>query len=112
MTLSPTRFCTVFGRGLPRDYIDVYAALASGAYTSADLVRLAADHDPGFDVAIFAQALQASRRYDDDKYTIYGLDEQAVESMRSTLLQWAEDLTHQAAGDEPPSDGAMIPSAE
>jgi hypothetical protein len=87
-----SKVCTAFSRGLPRDYIDINAVLTSGRYTKEELLRLAAEHDPGFDTVLFAQALRASRRYDDDMYTAYGLTTEQVNAMRSTLLEWAQEL--------------------
>ncbi|WP_319945519.1 nucleotidyl transferase AbiEii/AbiGii toxin family protein [Nocardia macrotermitis] len=87
------KVCTVFSRGLPRDYIDVYASLTSGAYSTDQLISLAAEQDPGFDPAIFSDALRASARYDDYKYTVYGLDAEQVAAMRSMLSAWADELT-------------------
>jgi hypothetical protein len=45
------KVCALFGRAEIRDYVDVAAILASGRYSDDDLVRLAAEHDPGFDLA-------------------------------------------------------------
>jgi hypothetical protein len=86
------KVCAVFSRALPRDYIDVYAAIATGGYSRDRLVELAAAHDPGFDAAGFGQALAASSRYDDSAYAFYGLDSEQVAVMRRALLDWAEAL--------------------
>jgi hypothetical protein len=43
------KVCALFGRAEVRDYVDVAAILASGRYSEEDLVRLAEEHDPGFD---------------------------------------------------------------
>jgi nucleotidyltransferase AbiEii toxin of type IV toxin-antitoxin system len=53
------KVCALFGRAEVRDYVDVAAILASGRYSEEDLVRLAEEHDPGFDPAWFAEALNA-----------------------------------------------------
>jgi hypothetical protein len=50
------KVCALFGRAEVRDYVDVAAILASGRYTEENLVRLAEEHDPGFDPAWFAEA--------------------------------------------------------
>lgn len=56
------KVCALFGRAEVRDYVDVDAVLSSGRYTEEELLRLAADHDPGFDRLLFAEALAAIDR--------------------------------------------------
>jgi hypothetical protein len=51
------KVCAAFSRGLPRDYIDIHAALTTGGHDRGQLVQLATAHAPGFDAAVFAQAL-------------------------------------------------------
>lgn len=43
------KVCALFGRALPRDFLDVDAAVTSGRYTHEQLLELAADADLGFD---------------------------------------------------------------
>jgi len=50
---------TLFSRAEVRDYIDIDAVLCSGRYGRGDLLRLAAEADPGFDRELFAVALAA-----------------------------------------------------
>ena len=57
------KLCALYGRAEVRDYIDVHGVLQDGRYASEDLLRWAANHDPGFDQAQFAQALRAVRRF-------------------------------------------------
>jgi hypothetical protein len=89
------KVCATFSRGLPRDYIDIHAALTTGGYDREQLIELATAHDPGFDPAVFAQALAASSRYDDTRYTFYGLSLDQVAAMRRNLLDWAAELGHE-----------------
>ena len=51
------KVCALFGRALPRDFLDVDATLMSGRYTREQLLELAAAADHGFDPLIFAEAL-------------------------------------------------------
>jgi predicted nucleotidyltransferase component of viral defense system len=82
----------LFSRAQARDYIDVNGALTSGRYSRDDLVRLAEEHDPGFDRRMFAQALTAIKRLPDSEFTVYGLDVDAVSSLRIRLTSWAAEL--------------------
>jgi hypothetical protein len=82
----------LYSRAEARDYVDVHAALASGRYTPSHLLRLAEERDPGFDRTMFAQALRASRRWDDEDYAKYDLDPQAITHLRSAIESWADQL--------------------
>lgn len=86
----------LYSRAEARDYVDVHAALTSGRYTRDHLLRLAEERDPGFDRTMFAQALRASRRWDDEDYTKYDLATEAVTEMRSAIESWADQLEFDA----------------
>lgn len=83
----------LYSRAQARDYIDVHAALTSGRYTGPDLLRLAAEHDPGFDPSMFAAALQAIRRLPEAEFTAYGLTPDQVKALVDSLTAWAETIT-------------------
>lgn len=86
----------LYSRAEARDYVDVHAALTSGRYSADDLLRLAEERDPGFDRPMFAQALRASRRWDDEDYMKYDLDAEAVTRLRSAIESWADELELEA----------------
>jgi hypothetical protein len=71
----------------------VAAILASGRYSEADLVRLAEEHDPGFDPAWFAEALSAVDRLPDTLFASYGLDPQDVSALKAQMHAWAEKIS-------------------
>jgi hypothetical protein len=86
------KVCALFGRAEVRDYVDVAAILASGRYAEDDLVRLAAEHDQGFDPAWFAEALKAVDRLPDTLFAPYGLGPQDVSLIRTRMHSWAEKI--------------------
>lgn len=90
------KLCALYGRAEVRDYIDIHGVLRDGRYPREDLLRLAADHDPGFDQAQFAQALRAVRRFPSSAFDTYKLTSHQVEELRTQLLSWAEAI--EAAG--------------
>jgi hypothetical protein len=47
----------LYSRAAARDYLDVDVIRQSGRFTDAELLRLATEHDPGFDQATFAEQL-------------------------------------------------------
>lgn len=87
------KVCALFGRAEVRDYVDVAAILASGRYSEEDLVRLAEEHDPGFDPAWFTQALKAVDRLPDTLFAPYGLDPQDVSALKAQMNDWAEKIS-------------------
>ena len=86
------KVATLFGRAEARDYIDVDAVLRSGRYGREDLLRLAAEADPGFDRVQFATALAAIDRFPDGEFTVYGLSRQQVIRLREGFRSWASEL--------------------
>lgn len=91
----------LYSRAEARDYVDVHAALTSGRYTRDHLLRLAEERDPGFDRAMFVQALRASLRWDDEDYMKYDLDAEAVAELRSAIESWAGQLEVDARREGP-----------
>lgn len=89
--------CALFGRAEVRDYVDVDAILASGRYTPDELIRLASDHDPGFDPLWFAEALAAIDRLPARLFEVYGLSADEVASLKDRMRQWARSITETGA---------------
>jgi sensor domain CHASE-containing protein len=87
------KVCALFGRAEVRDYVDVAAILASGRYSEEDLVRLAEEHDPGFDPSWFTEALNAVDRLPDTLFAPYGLDPQDVSALKAQMHAWAEKIS-------------------
>jgi hypothetical protein len=75
-----------------RDYVDVDAILTSGRYSEDELLRLALDHDPGFDRSWFAEALAAIDRLPDSLFRPYGLDPQDVSALKERMIGWASRI--------------------
>jgi Nucleotidyl transferase AbiEii toxin, Type IV TA system len=87
------KVCALFGRAEVRDYVDVAAILASGRYSEEDLVNLAAEHDPGFDPAWFAEALEAVDRLPATLFASYGLSPQDVSVLKAQMRAWAGKIS-------------------
>ena len=84
--------CALYGRAEVRHYIDVHGVLQDGRFPGEELLRIAAGHDPGFDPALFAQALRAVRRFPSSAFDPYRLSPDEVEAMCTRLLTWAEEI--------------------
>jgi hypothetical protein len=89
---AANKLCALFGRAAVRDYIDVHGVLEDGRYTGPELLAMAAEHDPGFDPAMFAEALQAVTRLPAAAFEPYKLTADEVEALCVSLLAWAEEI--------------------
>jgi hypothetical protein len=86
------KVCALFGRALPRDFLDVDAAVMSGRYTREQLMELAAEADHGFDHLLFADALGALTQITDAAFAEYRTDPSVIADMRHRFAQWRREL--------------------
>src|ERR1700722_14852657 len=86
------KVCALFGRALPRDFLDVDAAIMSGRYTRERLLELAAEADNGFDRLLFADALGALTQITDAAFAEYRADPGMIADMRHRFAQWRREL--------------------
>lgn len=87
------KVCALFGRAEVRDYIDVDAIVTSGRYAEDELLSLAADHDPGFDQELFAEALAAIDRLPDSLFRPYGMSLEDTSALRERMRAWARRIS-------------------
>jgi hypothetical protein len=86
------KVCALFGRALPRDFLDVDAAITSNRYSREQLLELAANADNGFDRLLFADALGALTQITDAAFGEYSADPNTVADMRHRFAQWRQEL--------------------
>jgi Nucleotidyl transferase AbiEii toxin, Type IV TA system len=86
------KLCALFGRAEVRDYIDVYGVLEDGRYTGDEMLRMAADHDPGFTPNVFAEALRAVRRFPNSAFEPYKLSPEQINALCARMLAWAGEI--------------------
>ena len=79
----------MIGRGLPRDYIDVAAALRR--YDRNELLRLAFHRDPGLRIADVAHCMQLLDRLPAAPFADYGLTDDDVRQVRRSFQDWPRD---------------------
>lgn len=82
----------LYSRGEARDYVDVDAIRRDGRFTDEGLMDAAADRDPGFDIGMFAQQLNAVRRLQPAQVARYGLDAEDLEGIKDRCTHWAAQL--------------------
>jgi hypothetical protein len=81
-----SKVTAMIGRGLPRDYIDVGAALSR--YDRADLIILAFSRDPGLRVIDLGEAMARLDGLGGKRFADYGLDAAAVGQLRTRFAHW------------------------
>jgi hypothetical protein len=102
------KVCALFGRALPRDFLDVDVAITSGRYTREQLLDLAAEADHGFDRLLFADALGALTQITDAAFAEYRVPADSVTHMRHRFADWRRQLL---SGDSRPGQGPRRASA-
>jgi len=86
------KMAALYGRALARDFLDIDAVLASGRYTSDELLRLIESADPGFDRATFADVLGAVDQISDAAFAPYGIDTASIGGLRQRFAEWQKKL--------------------
>lgn len=82
----------LLGRALPRDFIDVAAAM--DRYARVRLLELAFDRDRGLRIHDAALAAQALDRLETAQFLRYGLTPTDVDTLRARFVGWPRDSTN------------------
>lgn len=91
-----SKVTALVARGLPRDFIDVAAAL--DRYSRDQLMTLAFVRDPGLRVIDFTNAARALDAVPAEAFASYGLDEAAARRLRAKFADWPRDVHSDEAG--------------
>jgi hypothetical protein len=86
------KLAALFSRGEARDYLDVDAIRRSGRRSDEELLRDVAEHDAGFDIAVFTQQLRNVQRIGPRRVGEYGVDQAELDGVKARLLAWADEL--------------------
>lgn len=89
------KMCALDGRALPRDFLDIDAALGSGRFTCERLLELAANADGGFDSRMFADVLGVLAQITDAAFAAYGTSPEWISGLRRRIARWREELLQQ-----------------
>ena len=95
-----SKVATVFSRGEARDYLDLAGILESGRFSRTELMRMAAESDPGFTIGWFAEALAGVDRFADQRFAEYGVDTERVARVKETMRDWSRELREGVSRDE------------
>lgn len=101
----------LYSRAEPRDFLDVDAIRRSGRFTDEMLMDTAAQHDPGFDITMFARQLALADRLCVDDVAEYGYTAADLTGVKERLGGWAHDLRgeHGAGGGSLFTPGPQTP---
>jgi hypothetical protein len=106
-----SKVTALVSRGLPRDFIDVAAALER--YSRGQLMTMAFLRDPGLRVVDFTDAARALDRIPAAAFAAYGLDAAAVSTLRARFAEWPRAVSADRAAyrvhEGHRSPGAMTP---
>jgi hypothetical protein len=97
------KMAALYGRALARDFLDINAVLASGRYSTRQLLQLAQAADTGFDHGMFASALEALEQISDAALTAYGIDSEAIQAVRTRFAEWRSQLEGDIDTDSAPT---------
>jgi hypothetical protein len=82
----------LYSRAAARDFLDVDSIRQSGRFGDAELLRLAAEHDPGFEDAMFADQLHLVANLDPASVAEYEVTEEQLQSVKQRLLGWRDRI--------------------
>lgn len=99
----------LLGRGLPRDYIDIAAALQH--LTRARILELAFARDPGLPASDAALVVRRLDQLPDAPFRRYGLSDHDVATVRHAFADWPRDAAadHEAAAAHAAAQGPNPP---
>jgi hypothetical protein len=85
--LAIRKTLALFGRAEPRDFVDVY--VLHQRFAREETLLMAAEVDPGFDLAMFAATLRTHGRIEDQDFPDVGVP---ITAIRAYFDAWAEEL--------------------
>ena len=82
----------LYSRAAARDFLDVDAIRQSGRFTDAGLLQLAAEHDPGFDLLMFADQLGQVVTLRPSSLAEYGVSADELAALQQRLQTWRQQI--------------------
>lgn len=89
----------LYSRAAARDFLDVDAIRQSGRFADAELLRLAAEHDPGFDPLMFADQLGLVATVRPSLAAEYGVSADALAAIQQRLQAWRQQILESRPGE-------------
>lgn len=82
----------LYSRAAARDFLDVDAIRQSGRFTDAELLQLASEHDPGFDLLMFADQLGQVSGLRASLLAEYGVSAVELVALQQRLQTWRQQI--------------------
>jgi hypothetical protein len=86
------KVAALFSRGEVRDYLDVDAIRRNSRFSDQELLDLAHEEDPGFDLSMFTQALDRVATFGLQHVADYGVDAEQLEGVKERLLAFSGQI--------------------
>jgi hypothetical protein len=93
----------VYSRAAVRDFLDVDSIRRSERFSDPELLRLAAEHDPGFEDGTFADQLGLVSTISSDSVAEYGITPDSLDGIRNRLLAWRDRIVDGALSQSNPA---------
>jgi len=90
---AAAKVATIYSRGEARDFIDLWSIRNTRLWTDEELFAMARDRDDGIDVEQFLVMLGQIERYDDRRFSVYGLSSEEITEVRSTAIAFSQSVT-------------------
>jgi len=94
---AASKCLALWARREVRDAIDVGAMIASGDFTTDELIGLLRENDEGFGLETFIPAIQTASRYPDAEFLMYDILPERAEEYRSIFAGWSSRVISQIA---------------
>lgn len=86
------KMAALYGRALPRDFLDIDAVLTSERYSRDDLMQLASAADAGFAIPMFIQVLGVLDQITNAAFAPYNCTLEDIAAMRNRFSHWQAQL--------------------
>lgn len=90
-----SKVSALYGRGYPRDFLDVDSIRQSGRFTDEQLVAAAQTQDPGLEQHQLGKIIQGIDRMHAEEVASYGVSEEEFEALKQRMSSWGKELTGQ-----------------
>lgn len=92
-----SKLSALYGRNLPRDYLDVDSIQRTTGLSHEELLALALEHEPHLDSALLAQILLDSIRMTAEDVREYGVTAEELSGIQNRLMAWGRRLSEESA---------------
>nr|WP_254071889.1 nucleotidyl transferase AbiEii/AbiGii toxin family protein [Rathayibacter sp. VKM Ac-2857] len=96
-----SKVVAIYGRTEARDFLDLDSIRRSGRFSDAELLRLAAERDDGFEAGMYARQLGAIERIREERFAEYGVNGEELAAVRRRILEWADIILSSDGRPEP-----------